>query len=144
MTNIVGIWLKLIGLPERARKLRARLDSLASPELDKLFGPEPPQSPETVLYGAETSRKLYIDPDYRPALDAWDMGSVSKSDLRRYCRWIELGRYTGPIFYPDASWQSHVRVLTKQNALKAELLLRTPGRQTWESLESNDREQGPA
>lgn len=142
--NTVAIWLKLIGNAERARKLRARLDSLESPDLDPNFGLEPPQCPTTVLYGAETSRKLYSDPDYRPGLDAWDNGSVTKGDLRRYCLWIEKGSYLGPIFYPDASWQAHLRSESKQNAANLASLRQTRMQPAWESPASPDHVKRPA
>lgn len=94
--NTIQTWLFLIGTPERARKLRLRVDGLSSPVLDEAFGPEPNQCPTTVLFGADISRKLYADPSTRPALDAWDTGSVSKADIRRWCLEIEKGKYTGP------------------------------------------------
>lgn len=97
-TNTIQVWLFLIGIPERARKLRLRVDGLVSPPEDELFGPEPVQCPTTVLFGAETSRNLYANPSIRPALDAWDTGAVSKADIRRWCMEVEKGRYTGPVF----------------------------------------------
>lgn len=101
--NVIETWLYLIGTPERAKKLRLRVDGLESPPLDEKFGPEPAQCPTTVLFGAVTSRSLYVNPLYRPALDAWDTGMVSKADLRRYCLEIERGRYRGPIYVPPVS-----------------------------------------
>lgn len=101
MTNNIYKWLTLIGTPERARKLRARVDTLSSPPLDENFGPEPAQCPTTVLFGAEVSRRLYADPYYRPALDAWDTGEVSKSDLRRYCLAVERECCIAPTFDPS-------------------------------------------
>lgn len=137
--NLVALWLSLIGNPERAKKLRARLDGLKSPEVDKAFGPEPPQCPTTVLFGAETSRRLYSDPRYRPALDAWDTGEVSKSDLRRYCLWIEKGQYDGPSFDPDASWLKHLQTASIANASRAALLRQTLEQRSWEYPEFPDR-----
>lgn len=95
--NTIKTWLFLIGTPERARKLRLRVDGLVPPPLDELFGPEPVQCPTTVLFGAEISRSIYANPSTRPALDAWDTGAVSKADIRRWCLEIEKGRYTGPV-----------------------------------------------
>lgn len=100
MQNVIQTWLFLIGTPERARKLRARVDTLSSPPYDENFGQEPPQCPTTVLFGAEISRKLYASPYYRPALDAWDTGEVSKSDLRRYCLHIERNGSKDSTFDP--------------------------------------------
>src|SRR6267142_4244604 len=143
--NNVKAWLALIGTPERAKKLRARLDGLSSPkELDPNFGLEPSQCPTTVLFGAETSRKLYTDSDYRPALDAWDTQEVSKGDLRRYCLWIERGLYSGPIFYQDALWQARLRSLSKQNACRLESLRRIPEQHPWESRVDRSRAKLPA
>ncbi len=143
--NNVKSWLQLIGTPERAKKLRARLDSLSSPkDLDPNFGPEPFQCPTTVLFGAETSRKLYTDSGYRPALDAWDTQEVSKGDLRRYCLWIERGEYTGPIFYPDASWQARLRSVSTANASRLALRRQTLEPRPWESRGSLARAKLPA
>lgn len=135
------MWLKLIGDSERARKLRARVDGLVSPPVDPNVGPEPAQCPTTVLFGAEVARKLYADPNYRSALDAWDTGEVSRSDLRRYCQWIEKGLYAGPIFYPDASWLSALRILTTRNALRMESRKRIPDPLAVEFPRWTDREQ---
>ena len=101
--NIVAAWLYMVGTPERARKLRARLDGLKPPPLDPLFGPEPRQCPLTVIYGAETSRIASLTAGLRPALDAWDSGYVTTADLRRWCLEIERGRYSGLVFKPAAS-----------------------------------------
>lgn len=111
IVNIISTWLYLIGTAERARKLRLRVDGLVSPPLDELYGMEPVQCPTTVLFGAAVSRRLYVDPVTRLALDAWDTGIVSKSDIRRWCQEIEKGRYQGPIFEPTAFWQDAISVL---------------------------------
>jgi len=100
LSNPIQVWLYLIGTPERARKLRLRVDGLVSPPLDEAFGNEPFQCPTTVLHGAQISRALYANPSTRNALDAWDTGQVSKSDIRRWCLVIEKGQYAGPIFNP--------------------------------------------
>jgi len=97
-SNIIQVWLYLIGTPANARKLRARLDGLKSPPLDELFGPEPKQCPLTVMYNAEVSRRAYLDARLRPALDAWDTEYIDINDMRRYCLEIERGKYRGPAF----------------------------------------------
>lgn len=117
--NIIAIWLQLIGTVERARKLRARVDGLVSPPVDPNIGPEPPQCPTTVLFGAEVARKLYADPNFRSALDAWDTGEVSRSDLRRYCQWVEKGLYDGPVFYPDLDWLNSLNDMVIENSIIA-------------------------
>jgi hypothetical protein len=131
--NIIATWLYLVGTNERARKLRARIDTLEPPPLDKTFGPEPPQCPTTVLFGAAVSRALYVDKRTRPALDAWDNGYVTRADLRRWCLEIEKGKYTGPIYEPPASmrpaWQTSQTGSVSHSASRQ----RTPGRPTSES-----------
>jgi|ERR1043166_1863856 hypothetical protein len=109
--NVVQTWLYLIGNPERAKKLRSRVDGLKPPVLDPEFGPEPKQCPTTILFDAKTSRKLYADPLTRPALDAWDCGLVDKDDLWAWCNYVERGLYQGPTYHfvPE---QFFSRVLT--------------------------------
>lgn len=96
--NPIATWLYLIGTPERALKLRARVERLVPPPLDAFFGPEPPQCPTTVLFGLTISQRLYADPATRPALDAWDMGSITAADIRRLCLSIERGEYSGAVY----------------------------------------------
>lgn len=98
MYNHIAVWLYLIGTPERARRLRARLDNLKYPPLDPLFGVEPLQCPLTILFGAEASKAAYADNALRPALDLWDMEYITPSDMRRWCLEVEQGRYKGPVF----------------------------------------------
>lgn len=91
MYNHVKAWIEIIGTPENARKLRARLDRLVPPPLDKNYGPEPKQCPSTVLYGAAKSNQLYLDPKYQQALDMWDNGEITSRDLKIWCLAIEKG-----------------------------------------------------
>ena len=107
--NIIAAWLYMIGTPENARRLRARLEGLKAPPLDPSFGPEPKQCPLTVIYGAEVSRRAYADAKLRPALDAWDNEYVTVADLRRWCLEIERGKYRGLVFKPvgtRAPWRA--------------------------------------
>lgn len=123
MSNVIEVWLYLIGNSERARKLRMRVDGLVPPPLDELYGPEPCQCPTTVLFGANVARKLYVDPVTRPALDAWDTGMVSKADIRRYCLDIERSKYHGPIFNPDDTWLKSVgNTVSMYNNLATDLI----------------------
>lgn len=96
--NYSSLWLELIGTATKAKKLRPRLATLKPPVLDPEFGPEAAQCPTTVLFGYGESRKLYANPRYRPALDAWDNGMVSVEDLTTWCYWVERGNYTGAIY----------------------------------------------
>lgn len=137
--NPIQGWMELINTVDRAKKLRQRLDRLESPPLDETFGPEPLQCPTTVLFGAEVSRLLYADPNYRPALDAWDTGMVEKSDLWKWCLAVENGQYQGPTFYPDAAWREKMRVLTKRNASQAAWLWQTQHQPSEEYPTSNAR-----
>ncbi len=35
--------------------------------------------------GKSAQSKLYANPNLQPALDAYDMGFVTRADIRRYC-----------------------------------------------------------
>jgi len=98
--NAIATWLYLIGTPERALKLRGRVERLAPPPFDPYFGVEAAQCPTTVLFGLAQSQRLYADPRFRPALDAWDTGEVVAADIRRLCLCIEKGQYDGPVYSP--------------------------------------------
>jgi hypothetical protein len=111
--NVVRLWLYLISTKANATKLRARLSSLKSPPLDTLFGPEPLQCPLTVLYGAEVSRQVYANDVYRPALDAWDNGTVTPDDLRRWCLVIENGGYSTDLPFSPMVNASFVKAQTR-------------------------------
>lgn len=118
--NPIAGWLYLIGTPERAKKLRKRLDFLRPmPLVDQHMGQmvcnqcerrypkgtkvcphEPKQCPTAAMYNNRVSQKLYANPELRPAMDAWDSGLVTPADILRYCLYIERGQYDGPIFAP--------------------------------------------
>lgn len=90
MVNIVQTWLDLIGTAENATRLKLRLEKgLRKPDLDPLFGPEPLPCPLSLLYGSRFSRSAYADPNLRPALDAWDTGEITPSDMRKWCLALE-------------------------------------------------------
>ena len=64
--NVVQLWLDIIGTAERAQRLLS----------------EPWAScPSVLLEGQEGSYRLYANPKYRPALDAWDTGMVTRRDI---------------------------------------------------------------
>lgn len=119
MLNVYQQWLAIIGTPERALKLRRRLDKLRPPELTRRYKGElecpdcgdllplgtrycprePTQCPTTVLLGQGGSRRLYANSEYRPALDAWDTGAITASALLHLCLHVESGAYEGPVLY---------------------------------------------
>ena len=71
--NVVQIWLTIIGTPERAQRLLS----------------EPWSScPSVLLEGQEGSYQMYTDPLYRPALDAWDTGMVTRRDILCWAEYI--------------------------------------------------------
>lgn len=96
--NTIATWLYLIGTPDRARNLRARLGSLRTPELDPDYGPEPRECPTRLLFGTKISQTIYASRRFQSALDAWDTGEIDEGDVRRWCFWIEGGNYKGPAF----------------------------------------------
>jgi hypothetical protein len=116
--NNTATWLYLIGTKRNAEILRARLTGLKSPPLDPMFGPEPLQCPLTVLYGAEVSRQAYANPDLRSALDAWDNGSVSPDDLRRWCLTIEKGEYVTDLSFSPRANVIYIEALRSSMAKK--------------------------
>lgn len=76
MTNVIQLWLELIGTPERAQKL-----------LQPWQG-----DPAVVLLGQRGAEKAYADPHFRPALEAWDIGiSVTRRDLAIWANYIVTG-----------------------------------------------------
>lgn len=111
--NAIAAWLFIIGIPERAKKLRNLLDKLplGYVELEPIRdcnGKDagtrslyhPPMCPTVPLFGQRESAKLYADPNTRAALDAWDTQQLTKEDISRFCIWIERGRYRGEAFQP--------------------------------------------
>lgn len=64
--NIVVLWLEIIGSPDRAQKLLTETWT---------------SCPSVLLEGQEGSYRLYANPRYRPALDAWDTGMVTRRDI---------------------------------------------------------------
>lgn len=82
--NIVQAWLELIGTPQRAAKL---LDSPWS------------CCPSEALFDAYESSRIYANPRYRPALDAWDTGRVIRRDILIWAEHVRSGHYKGPHYF---------------------------------------------
>jgi len=118
MSNVIRLWLALIGTSERAELLLDqlwRLDGVRHKHCGGevknricqscrkplpralLYVEQVPPGPEVVLFGAEVSRKLYSFPQLRPAFDAWDTRQITKQDIRRLAEWVAEGNYTGPV-----------------------------------------------
>lgn len=57
------------------------------------------------MYDARTSQWAYSKALYRDALDAWDMEYLTSDDLRRFCLYIEKGKYNGTTLEPTTSTQ---------------------------------------
>ena len=70
MLNVVALWLEIIGTPERAARLLASYETAPWPGC-----------PSVLLDGQAGSDSLYANPRYRPALDAWDTGYVTRRDV---------------------------------------------------------------
>lgn len=83
MPNIVLAWLELIGTPERAARLL-----------------EAPWSccPSEALFDAAESARIYTNPRYRSALDAWDTGHVVRRDILVWAEHVRSGKYSGPVY----------------------------------------------
>jgi hypothetical protein len=85
--NVVQAWLELIGTPQRANVL---LGAANSPW---------PECPSQVLLGERVSQTAYANPRYRPALDAWDTGLVTRRDVLGWAKYVASGAYKGPYFF---------------------------------------------
>jgi hypothetical protein len=83
--NVVQAWLELIGTPERAKQL--------------LEEPNWRECPSRQLFGAELSHRLYANPRYTSALDAWDTGMVTRRDILQWAAYVAGGTYHGPRFF---------------------------------------------
>jgi hypothetical protein len=94
--------MKLIGNPQRAKKLRTMLNRLPAATMETvlvgdrdglpvayLHQRKPGMCPTRLLYGEKESQQFYLDPSLRQALDAWDNGSITAKDLRGLCNYIE-------------------------------------------------------
>lgn len=83
---------------------------------------------------------LYSDPDYRPALDAWDTGAVSKGDIYRWCVAIERGMPVAAVtFEPTDAWRALLQQMTIANVSRLALQRRTQNRPTSGFRGSSDR-----
>jgi len=79
MTNVIQLWLELIGTPEKARKL-----------LQPWQG-----DPAVVLLGARQAELAYANPHFRPALDSWDCGLTTRRDLKIWAEWVAATEANG-------------------------------------------------
>jgi hypothetical protein len=95
--NLVSLWLELIGTAERAERL--------------LGSPAASGCPSALLFGTEHSHKLYADPRYRPALDAWDTGRVTRRDMLAWAEYIKAGSYAGPVYLTPSEIESALAAL---------------------------------
>lgn len=91
--NVVQLWLELIGTPERARTL---LEAY-------LIEPVWRGCPSAALFGTAGSEKLYASRRYRPALDAWDTGQVTRRDVIAWAAHVKAGSYAGPAYQPPTA-----------------------------------------
>lgn len=64
-TNVVQLWLEMMGPPERAARLLQPWEG----------------DPAIVLLGQRGAEKAYASPHFRPALDAWDTHLVTRRDV---------------------------------------------------------------
>ena len=88
--NPIAGWLVLIGTAANARKLRMLIEKLPAAVVDgdgRIV--EPAMCPTIPRFGMRESARLYADPTFRPALDAWDTGLITKQDIVRLCHVIE-------------------------------------------------------
>lgn len=87
--NPVAGWLYLIGTPQRARKLRLLIDRAQDAVLANGKIVEPALCPTRILFGEHESHRIYANEQLRPALDAWDTGSISKTEIVELCYLVD-------------------------------------------------------
>lgn len=85
MPNVVQAWLELIGTPERAKKL--------------LEGTNWRECPTQRMFGDAHSQRIYANPRYTEALDAWDAGLVLRRDILQWAGYVSTGAYRGPRYF---------------------------------------------
>jgi hypothetical protein len=61
---------------------------------------DPLPGPEAVMFNEYVVEKMYADPFFRPALDAWDQQLITKQDIKRFAEAVERGEYRGEAFNP--------------------------------------------
>ena len=105
--NIVKAWLTIIGTKRNAQTILASIDILAGRKHFKCGGTvaggkclrckarglkrkdwnldDPPPCPSRLIMGKRAQSILYANPNLQPALDAYDMGFVTRADIKRYC-----------------------------------------------------------
>lgn len=96
--NPIQGWIALVKTPANARKLLKMFDRLPQAKFSDItvYGVDglpttimrqrvPAMCPTQLLYGAKESEKLYLNEKFRPALDAWDTGVITKEYLTKLC-----------------------------------------------------------
>ena len=105
--NIVKAWLKIIKTTKNAQTILASIDILAGRLHNTCGGTiagskclrckarglkrkdwnilDPVPCPTRLIYSKRDQSKLYSDLQYQAALDAYDMGFVTRADIKRYC-----------------------------------------------------------
>ena len=104
--NIVQAWLKIIGNAKNAQTILASIDILAGRNHLECGGTvaggkclrckarglkrkdwnvqDPAPCPSRLIMGKRAQSQLYANPNLQPALDAYDMGFVTRADIKRY------------------------------------------------------------
>ena len=79
--NIVQLWLLML-------KDGKDIGTLSRTRILYESNPRTPICPTVTLFTQEGSDRLYADPKWRPALDAWDVGKVNSYDIARWAKYI--------------------------------------------------------
>ena len=146
MVNIIASWLFLIGTVERAKRLLGNIDVLDGMQHKGCSGvvsegrcrrckakgltdtdwyetlPRP--CPTRLMFDRQNQGWIYADASLRPALDAWDQGTVTRNDIWNYAAFIAGGKYDGKAYdsntaraaAQEARKDAKVRLLQKAEA----------------------------